>query len=483
MGEPRKRLDGWKSIAAHFNRNRATVIRWANDDGLPVQRVSGKAGASVWAWADELEAWLEDRAAFSQAASPQATVAAPIDTAALQGPGSPIAADPPSVAANPRTRFPGSILYISLVGLALLAGGASFVMARLPKGSTTPPTARGGLPSDTLVADTYLRARDEWSTRTPDGLNRALADFSSVIMRDPAFAPAYTGVADTYIAANQYAAMPEADAFPKAEAAARAALGIDPHSAGAQRALGFVAYWYRQDFPTAERLFLAALRAAPNDAQTHFWFGNILFDDGRAEAGLQELRQARLLDPGSRAIETDYAWSQWLMGPEDAGVSELREVAQQDPSHSVALKFLSYIDLVRGDYKGYLSEIGRFATLQSNRPLQLEATSETEAFRLGGDKALLTALAKRPWSTDAPYWIPHWRMTAISLLGSRSELLSSLRAAPRHALWRSWRLSQARVARWRDDNEVAAAFQAATANAPPSQLLDGQRLAEAKPSR
>jgi tetratricopeptide (TPR) repeat protein len=288
-------------------------------------------------------------------------------------------------------------------------------------------------------------------------------------MREPSFAPAYTGLADTYITAAQYSAMPDSVAFPKAESAARAALGIDPESAGAQRALGFIAYWYRQDFPTAERLFRTSLRAAPNDAQTHFWFGNILFDAGHSEAGLQELRQARLLDPGSRAIETDYAWSQWLLGPDDAGVQELRDVAQQDPSHSVALKFLAYIDLVRGDYPGYLSEIERFATLQASQPLQTEVAYERDAFRHGGERALLAALAKRPWSTDAPYWIPHWRLTAVSLLGSRSELLSTVRSAsPEHALWRSWRLSQTRVARWRNDRDVVAAFQAASTQPPPS---------------
>jgi tetratricopeptide (TPR) repeat protein len=466
MGEPRKRVDGWKSIAAHFNRNRATVIRWAKDDGLPVQRVSGRAGASVWAWADELDAWLQDHAAFSPVSASPANSASEGLIAALQAPAPPASADGVRAANTTSPRAYRPIIYVSLVGLALLIGGASFAITQLPKRPTA--TARGALPPDTSVADIYLRARDEWSTRTPEGLNRALADFSSVIMRDPSFAPAYTGLADTYIAACQYSGMADAVGFPKAEAAARAALGIDPDSAGAQRALGFIAYWYRRDFPTAELLFRTALRTAPNDAQTHFWFGNILFDAGRTEAGLQELRQARLLDPGSRAIETDYAWSQWLMGPDDAGVQDLRDVAQQAPTHSVALKFLAYIDLVRGDYPGYLSEIARFAALQTNRPLQMDVSAETDAFRRSGERGLLETLAKRPWSTDAPYWVPQWRATALSLLGARPELVSILRSERQPVFWRSWRWSQPRLARWRNDREVVAAFQAASADAPPS---------------
>jgi Tfp pilus assembly protein PilF len=262
--------------------------------------------------------------------------------------------------------------------------------------------------------------------------------------------------------------MSDAVAYPKAEAAARAALGIDPHSAGAWRALGFVAYWYHRDIPTAQRLFLEALRAAPNDAQTHFWFGNVLFDEGRTEDGLEQLRQARLLDPGSRAIETVYAWFQWVLGPDDAGIHDLEEVSQQAPNHSEALKYLAYISLVRGDYQQYLADMARFARLQGRRPLQLEIVAEAEAFRRGGERSLLAILAQRPWSTDDPYWIPFWRTTAISLLGSRSEFLARLRWGRQPGLWRGWRWSQARLARWRNDQEVSAAFRAASSQAGPT---------------
>jgi tetratricopeptide (TPR) repeat protein len=466
MGEPRKRLDGWKSIAAHFNRNRTTVIRWATDDGLPVQRVSGKAGASVWAWADELDAWLDRQASLGRAEEAQKTLTDASDAPPAQSQAPAIPVDDVAFIASPRKRAYRSIAYVAILGFALLTVCAIFVIAQPPQ--TSGSAVKSPLPADPAVAEIYLRARDEWAARTPDGLNRALSDFSNVMMREPSYTPAYTGLADTYILECEYASMPDSVAYPKAEAAARAALGIDPNSAGARRALGLIAYWYRRDFPTAQRLFLEALRAAPNDAQTHFWFGNVLFDDGRTEAGLQELRQARLLDPGSRAIETVYAWFQWIQGPDDAGIHDLEEVSQQAPNHSEALKYLAYISLVRGDYPQYLANMARFATLQGKRPLQLEVAAEAEAFRRGGERPLLAVLARRPWSTDAPYWIPLWRTTAISLLGSRSEFLAVLRTERQPGLWRGWRWSQARLSRWRNDEEVATAFRVAFAKTGPS---------------
>ncbi len=458
------RLDGWKAIANYLKRSRSAVIRWAEEDQLPVRRVGDKPGAAVYAYVHEIETWLKRG---GTAPGPSLQTPAP-------------AASPSGRAAWDKPRL-AHLRWVSSLGLLLLVGSAVVAISRLPQ--IQRQSAKPSLPADAAVADTYLKARDEWVTRTPDGLNRALADFSSVIMKDPSFAPAYTGLADTYIAAREYASIPDAIAFPKAEAAARAALGIDPDSAEAQRALGFVAFWGRRDFPTAQRFFLRSLQAAPNDARSHFWWGNILCDAERGAAGLRELRQARLLDPGSRAIETDYAWYQWTEGRDDSGVQDLRDVAAQSPTHSEALKFLAYIDLAKGDYGRYLAEIARFATLQANPALESEVASEMNAFRTGGEKALLAVMAERPWSTDAPYWVPQWRLTAVSLLGRRAEFLSMLRSNPNPASWKGWRWSQLRVARWRNDKEVAAAFAAASGRPPLTSEVTALRQTPSAPAK
>jgi hypothetical protein len=52
-----KRLDGWKAIADHFQRNERTVMRWRKERGLPVHSVPGEYG-SVYAYAGELDQWL-----------------------------------------------------------------------------------------------------------------------------------------------------------------------------------------------------------------------------------------------------------------------------------------------------------------------------------------------------------------------------------------------------------------------------------------
>ena len=53
----RRRLNSWKEIAAHLGRQVRTVVRWEKERGLPVHRLPGGRGRSVFAFTDELDQW------------------------------------------------------------------------------------------------------------------------------------------------------------------------------------------------------------------------------------------------------------------------------------------------------------------------------------------------------------------------------------------------------------------------------------------
>src|ERR1700690_4319087 len=57
----RGRLDSWKKIAAHFNRDVTTVQRWERREGMPVHRHVHDKQGSVYAYRSELDAWWEGR--------------------------------------------------------------------------------------------------------------------------------------------------------------------------------------------------------------------------------------------------------------------------------------------------------------------------------------------------------------------------------------------------------------------------------------
>ena len=51
------KLESWKEIAAFFQRDLRTVIRWEKELGLPVHRYPGKSKGGVYAHTSELKEW------------------------------------------------------------------------------------------------------------------------------------------------------------------------------------------------------------------------------------------------------------------------------------------------------------------------------------------------------------------------------------------------------------------------------------------
>ena len=86
-GGQRRRLDSWKEIAEYLGRDVRTATRW-EAQGLPLHRVPGGKGTSVFAYTDEIDAWMAGRRtdAADAAARPDAETAATSPPAARSRP-------------------------------------------------------------------------------------------------------------------------------------------------------------------------------------------------------------------------------------------------------------------------------------------------------------------------------------------------------------------------------------------------------------
>src|SRR5262249_30866550 len=73
----------------------------------------------------------------------------------------------------------------------------------------------------------YLKGRCFWNQRTAEALRKAIEYFREAIDKDPGYALAYSGLADSYDVLPFYSVMPPKEAYPKAKAAAMKALQID----------------------------------------------------------------------------------------------------------------------------------------------------------------------------------------------------------------------------------------------------------------
>ncbi|MEP6703271.1 MAG: tetratricopeptide repeat protein [Acidobacteriota bacterium] len=175
----------------------------------------------------------------------------------------------------------------------------------------------------------YLQGRYQWNKRTPEGLRKAAGYFQAAIEKDPTYALAYVGLADSYIVGDGFTAT---ESNPKAKAAALKALELDPTLGEAHAVLGNVAMYFEWDWTTSEREYKRAIELNPNYATAHHWYGESLAAVGRFEESYAEYARAKELDPLSLPISSDLGMAHFFARDFDGAVEYLKKTVELDPT-------------------------------------------------------------------------------------------------------------------------------------------------------
>lgn len=159
------------------------------------------------------------------------------------------------------------------------------------------------------VYEAYLKGRYEWSRRTPESLEGAIAHFSRAVELDPTYAPAHAALADCYSQMGTVIVGTGSplEYRPRALAEAIQALRLDSNSAEAHASLGYVRH-YDWQWTEAEREFRRSLELNPSYSMAHIWYANLLMSLGRWEEAIAQVYAARELDPFSLIVNTNVAW-------------------------------------------------------------------------------------------------------------------------------------------------------------------------------
>jgi TolB-like protein/DNA-binding winged helix-turn-helix (wHTH) protein/Tfp pilus assembly protein PilF len=184
--------------------------------------------------------------------------------------------------------------------------------------------------------EAYLKARFYWNKRTSEGFRRAIEYFNDAWKKDPNFAAAQAGVADTYALLASYQLVPVKEAYSHARVAAAKALALDDSIAEAHVALAMVKEDDDWDLPGAEHEFKRAIELNPNYATAHHWYGNLLIYMGQLNEGLAEIERARQIDPLSLVINATKGYFLVLTGPTDLAIEQLRKTLDMDPNFAFA---------------------------------------------------------------------------------------------------------------------------------------------------
>ncbi len=363
------RLIGWKAIGSFLGRDQRTVRRWEAERGLPINRLPGGGGATVWADPAALRAWLQGHEADAPAAEPTAE---PI-------------VEPPK---NRRVLWLalGSVALIAAVPLgwrALATGDDNVVGAKIA------PAPYG---NDQAANAQYRDARFSLSRRSVNGLVAASGSFNDLVNRYPKVAAGYAGQAEVALLLREFGSMPNEVAYRRAIAGAQNALALDPKSPVATRALAFALFHGEGKRAEALLLFARAIQLDPSQAQSYHWYGTALISDGRPKEALAALETARALDPGSTAIVADTAYVRYVTGKTADAVRELVMITRVDPQFAGAWSYLARFALIEKRDADFLKAAATDAQLRDDKARMAEIARAAAAHARGGRTAMLASL-------------------------------------------------------------------------------------------
>jgi TolB-like protein/Tfp pilus assembly protein PilF len=230
---------------------------------------------------------------------------------------------------------------------AKLTGSAEHVLASKP---TENPEAH----------ELYLKGRHFWNRRTEADIKKALEFFQQAIEKDPSYALAYAGVADSYSVLPNYSNSAPKQYIDKAIPAARRAIELDNSLAEAHAALAN-AIGADLQLAASEAEFKRAFALNPNYASAHQWYGEVLQSLGRFDDTIAELRRAHDVDPLSLIINTILAGALYSGGRTEEASEQVRRTLDLDPNFSVAYWVRGQINESAGKFDDAIADYKKAA--------------------------------------------------------------------------------------------------------------------------
>jgi TolB-like protein/lipoprotein NlpI len=211
----------------------------------------------------------------------------------------------------------------------------------------------------------YLQGRYSSNKGTIGGSKSAIEYFQRAIQKDPRYALAYAGLADSYLLLGSY----WVEAITEAKSAAEQALKLDPTLAEAHVSLGQIKLWLDWDWSAARREFEKGISLNPASALAHNQYALYLATVGRLSDAISEVRRALDLDALSPIVNSDLGWYQLYAGQHDDAIAQFRKTVGLDSNSVSAHRGLGIALSEAGQHAEAIAELKRAVLLSENSPV------------------------------------------------------------------------------------------------------------------
>ena len=241
----------------------------------------------------------------------------------------------------------------------------------------------------------YMKGRYFWNKRNEEGFRNGIEYFKRAEEKDPTFALAFSGLADSYALLCDIGVAKPVDEMPKAKAAAQKAVDADPTLAEAYTSRAFVRLSYDWDWLGAESDFQQAIKLNPKYPTAHQWYASYLMQMGKFNRSLAEIEEAHKLDPLSPIIGANHALYSYYERNYDDAIAKYKVILKGDPDFWVVRHYLALAYIQKGMYDEAIAELRSVIKAPPNGPIpdeiiesEIEASASLGfAYAMAGKKA------------------------------------------------------------------------------------------------
>ena len=202
----------------------------------------------------------------------------------------------------------------------------------------------------------YLKGRYFWDKFTPDDHQKATEYFNQAIAKDPGYAVAYVGLADTYGASATNGWLRPNEAYPKAKLTVQKALSLDDTLAEAHATLGALFMFYDLDWLSAEREYRRAIELNPDYETTYEVYSYLLCALGRPDEGVEQARRGLEANPLSGPMANDLALAYYQAHRYDEAIKQYQKALEMEPTRADDLLGLGMVYEQMGMYEEAINE-------------------------------------------------------------------------------------------------------------------------------
>jgi TolB-like protein/Flp pilus assembly protein TadD/predicted Ser/Thr protein kinase len=269
--------------------------------------------------------------------------------------------------------------------LALQKEISDEISAKLRPGSTQVASRNAPAMTDNAEAyQLYLKGRYHWNKRTGDGIEKALDYFQQAVAKDPDFALAHVGVADTYLIMEQYSDRPAAEGTDKAEVSIRRALALDEGIAEAHASLGAI-HQNRRQWAQSDAEFRRSIELKPDYPTARHWYNIMLRFSGKIDEAYEQVMVAQRLDPLSMIIGVNVVDVLMLKGRDDEALATAEKYMEIDPNFPQLLGIISELYSRAGRHQEAIASAKKAVELSGGTIEQTSALGN--AYAAAGDRA------------------------------------------------------------------------------------------------